>query len=72
MKDTLKNIGSFTLVGLLLAGLLSTPLAAAGSESSEKPIKMQGVIIECQCENGQCSDCKQVGSCDVETWYNLR
>jgi outer membrane protein OmpA-like peptidoglycan-associated protein len=46
MKDTLKNIGSFTLVGLLLAGLVSTPLAAAGSETAEKPIKMQGIIIE--------------------------
>ncbi len=46
MKGKLKNIGSFTLVGLLLAGLVSMPLAAAGSESAEKPIKMQGVIIE--------------------------
>ena len=46
MKEKLKTVGSFTLVGLLLAGLVSTPLAAAASGSSTKPIKMQGVIIE--------------------------
>ena len=45
MKGKLKNIGSFTLVGLLLAGLVSMPLAAAGSESAEKPIKMQNCIL---------------------------
>ena len=46
MKEQLKSVRTFTLVGLLLVGLLSPSLAAAGSESSEKPIKMQGVIIE--------------------------
>ena len=46
MKEKLTTVRLFTLVGLLLAGLVSTPLAAAATESSDKPIKMQGVIIE--------------------------
>jgi outer membrane protein OmpA-like peptidoglycan-associated protein len=46
MKVNLKSVRIFTVMGLFLAGLVSTPLVAAGSESSEKPIKKQGVIIE--------------------------
>ncbi|MEE8350062.1 MAG: OmpA family protein [Acidobacteriota bacterium] len=43
MNAKLKSTRFFTLLGLILAGLLSTPMAAA---DSEKSIKMQGVIIE--------------------------
>lgn len=46
MHAKLQSVRIFTLLGLLLTGLLSTPLVGAGSESSEKSIKMQGVIIE--------------------------
>lgn len=46
MKNILKKLPSFTLLGLLLVAFLNSPLAAKDKVLSGKPIKIHGVIIE--------------------------